>query len=92
MTSSTLTSKNQTTIPKAVIDALKLKPSDKIDYHIAPDGRVVLSARTASLGEVEEKLAALRRAAPARTQPASLGEMDQGIRDAVSRSHRKSFS
>ena len=39
MSQSTLTSKSQTTIPKAVIEALNLRPSDQLVYEIEVDGR-----------------------------------------------------
>ncbi len=38
---SKLTAKNQTTIPKAVVEALQIKPSSLLLYEIEPDGRVV---------------------------------------------------
>ena len=45
---SRLTRKNQTTIPKAVVEALGMKPSDRLVYEIEDD-RVVVTARTGSL-------------------------------------------
>ncbi len=45
---STLTSKNQTTIPKAVVAALKISPSAILTYEIEPDGSVRLTAKTAT--------------------------------------------
>jgi antitoxin PrlF len=56
VTHSTLTSKNQTTIPKAVIEALKLQPSDQLVYEIEPDGRVLLSAKTGTFASVAAEL------------------------------------
>jgi AbrB family looped-hinge helix DNA binding protein len=38
----TLTAKGQLTIPKRVRDRLGVKPGSKIDFDLAPDGRVVL--------------------------------------------------
>ncbi|MFM7830662.1 MAG: type II toxin-antitoxin system PrlF family antitoxin, partial [Planctomycetaceae bacterium] len=40
---SKITSKNQTTIPKAVVQALQIKPSSLLMYEIEPGGRVVLT-------------------------------------------------
>ena len=57
VTHSTLTSKNQTTIPKAVIEALKLRPSDRLVYEIEADGRVLLSAKTGTFASVAAELA-----------------------------------
>lgn len=67
MTSSTLTSKHQTTIPKAVVEALKLRPSDQLVYEIDPDGRVILSAKTGSFQQVAEVLKNKRVKPPTRT-------------------------
>jgi bifunctional DNA-binding transcriptional regulator/antitoxin component of YhaV-PrlF toxin-antitoxin module len=47
MTTSTLTAKNQTTIPKEVVKALGLGPSAQLVYEIE-DGRVILTAKTAT--------------------------------------------
>ena len=67
MTHSTLTSKNQTTIPKAVIKALNLRPTDQLIYEIEPDGRVMLSAKTGTFASVAEELAPKGRKSGART-------------------------
>ncbi len=40
--STTVTSKGQVTIPKAVRDRLNIKPGNAVDFELAPDGRVVL--------------------------------------------------
>jgi antitoxin PrlF len=40
--STTVTSKGQVTIPKAVRDRLSLKPGSMVDFELADDGRVVL--------------------------------------------------
>ena len=39
---STLTSKGQATIPKAVREHLHLKPGDRVKFFLHPDGTVVL--------------------------------------------------
>ncbi len=39
-----LTAKNQITVPKAVQLALGVKPGQKIDYDIKPDGTVIMFA------------------------------------------------
>jgi antitoxin PrlF len=79
MNQSTLTSKNQTTIPKAVIEALKLKPSDQLVYEIEPDGRVVLTAKTGTFASVAETLSRKRRSGPAR----SVEEMKEAVKAAA---------
>jgi antitoxin PrlF len=40
---STVTSKGQVTIPKAVRDLLGIGPGSRIDFERAPDGRIVLT-------------------------------------------------
>lgn len=67
MMHSTLTSKNQTTIPKAVIKALNLMPSDRLVYEIEPDGRVLLSAKTGTFAGVAAALAHKAKPGSART-------------------------
>jgi AbrB family looped-hinge helix DNA binding protein len=39
----TVTSKGQVTIPKAVRDRLNLKPGNAVDFELTPDGQVVLT-------------------------------------------------
>lgn len=51
MTTSTLTRKNQTTIPRAVVKALGLVPSAQLVYEIEGD-RVVLTAKTATFASL----------------------------------------
>ncbi len=67
MTQSTLTSKNQTTIPKAVVEALNLRPSDQLVYEIEADGRVILSAKTGTFASVAASLARKPPSRPARS-------------------------
>ena len=56
MTRSTLTSKHQTTIPKVIVETLKLRASDQLIYEIEADGRVLLTAKTGSFASVAEHL------------------------------------
>ena len=76
MNQSTLTSKNQTTIPKAVIEALKLKPTDQLVYEIEPDGRVLLSAKTGTFASVAASLPRKPRSGPAK----SVDEMKAAVK------------
>jgi AbrB family looped-hinge helix DNA binding protein len=46
MPSSTITSKGQTTIPKAIRDYLKLQPGNRIDYVVDETGKVVIEPAT----------------------------------------------
>jgi antitoxin PrlF len=41
MPTATLTSKGQTTIPREVREFLKLKPGDKLEFRLMPDGQTV---------------------------------------------------
>ena len=41
MPTATMTSKGQTTIPREVRDFLKLKPGDKLEFRLKPDGQTV---------------------------------------------------
>ena len=67
MPQSTLTSKNQTTIPKAVIEALNLRPSDQLVYEIEANGRIILSAKTSTFASVVASLSRKPTTGPART-------------------------
>ena len=42
MATATLTSKGQTTIPREVREFLKLKPGDKMEFKLSPDGQTVI--------------------------------------------------
>jgi antitoxin PrlF len=73
MSTSTLTSKGQTTIPKDVRKRLNLHPGDRLEFVIDEDGRVlVLSASI----DASESAGMLKP--PART--VSVEEMNRAIR------------
>ncbi|HEY1052439.1 MAG TPA: type II toxin-antitoxin system PrlF family antitoxin [Prosthecobacter sp.] len=84
---STLTSKNQTTIPKKVVEALQLKPSATLHYEVEEDGRVVLTAKTGTFAGLADRFPKKRRA-----QPASLEEMDAAIRAGAVKRFKKAVS
>ena len=71
---SKLTSKNQTTIPKVVVEALQIKPSSLLMYEIEPDGRVVLTAKSATFEDLAETFPAKRPRKPV---------SDERLKDAV---------
>lgn len=84
MLTSTLTSKNQTTIPKAVVEALGLAPSDQLVYEIEADGRVTLTAKAATFAGLAGSFA--RKPRP---KARSLEEIDAAVRNrAAARFHR----
>ena len=61
MSTSTLTSKGQTTIPKEIRDGLGLKPSDYIHYTLLSDGTVIMRAKKRSIRELYGALHKPRR-------------------------------
>ncbi len=73
---STLTSKNQTTIPKAIVDALNLRPSDQLVYEIEEDGRIILSAKTGTFASVAASLQHKKSKGPA----CSVDEMKSAVK------------
>lgn len=75
--SSTLTSKGQTTIPKEVREYLHLKPGDRMEFVIEPDGRVVLLPATLDVIELKGIL-------PTSARPVTLEEMDEAIAQGAS--------
>jgi hypothetical protein len=88
MIHSTLTSKNQTTVPKAVVAALKLKPSSQLVYEIGADGRVVLTAKTETFASVAADLP--KR--PKRKAVPSIGDMDRAIKEMAVKRYSRSQS
>lgn len=88
MTQSTLTSKNQTTIPKAVIEVLNLRPSDQLVYEIEEDGRIILTAKTGTFASVAASLS--RKAKPGRTR--SVDEMKAAVKAMARKRHLRSKS
>ncbi len=78
MSTSTLTSKGQTTIPKAVRRHLGLKPGDKIRFLVEDDGRVVVLPATLHLRD-------LRGSLPKPSKPVSVERMTQTIRERAGR-------
>jgi AbrB family looped-hinge helix DNA binding protein len=73
MSTSTLTSKGQTTIPKDVRKRLNLHPGDRLEFVIDEDGRVVVLAASIDASELAGML---KRPA----KPVTVAEMDQAIR------------
>ena len=85
---STLTSKNQTTIPKAIVDALGLKPSAKLVFEITDDGQLLVHVKQ---GRLADLAGAFRHCGKRRKQPATLEEMDAGIRRAAGDAYLRSI-
>lgn len=51
MSTATLTSKGQTTIPKDIRDGLSLKAGDKLDFHMLSNASASLRVRRGSLDD-----------------------------------------
>ncbi len=81
---SILTSKGQTTIPKKVRDALKLKTGDRLEFIIESEGRVILRPATSDLIALDGLLD--RSSTPA----VSVEAMDEAVEEAVSQSFHES--
>lgn len=78
MSTSTLTSKGQTTVPKAVRQHLGLKPGDKIRFLVEDDGRVVMLPATLHIRD-------LRGSLPKPPKPVSVEQMNAAIRKRAGR-------
>ncbi len=79
MPHSTLTSKGQTTIPKAIRRHLGLKPGDKIRFLVEDDGRVIVLPATLHLRD-------LRGSLPKPSKPVTVEQMSEIIRKRAGRS------
>jgi antitoxin PrlF len=77
----TLSSKNQTTIPKPVREHLKLKPGDKFKFFILPDGDVVILPL--------KPITALKGILPKRAKPLTQEEIDAGIEEGALARYRR---
>lgn len=73
MSTSTMTSKGQTTIPKDIRKRLNLHPGDRLDFIVEEDGRVVVLPASVDASE----LAGILKPP---TKPVSVAEMNQAIR------------
>lgn len=73
MSTATLTSKGQTTIPKDIRDFLRLSPGDKLDFIVDPEGRVILRPATMDARALRGLLYRKGR------KPVTLDEMDEAI-------------
>jgi AbrB family looped-hinge helix DNA binding protein len=78
MPSTTLTSKGQVTIPKAVRDELGLRVGDKVAFRVLEDGTVVVEPETVDLLDLANILKPNRKGI-------TIAEMDEVIRTAAAR-------
>jgi len=81
MSESTVTSKGQITIPKAVRERLQLEPGDRVYFDVREDGAVILKPRNRPLehlfGMLKGKSARRRSLKIEEMNPASLDETDE---------------
>jgi bifunctional DNA-binding transcriptional regulator/antitoxin component of YhaV-PrlF toxin-antitoxin module len=61
MVALTLTAKNQLTLRKEVVKHLGLKPGDKVEANLRPDGRVELTAVKPRTGKISDVFGILKR-------------------------------
>ena len=73
MSTATITSKGQTTIPKEVRDRLHLKAGDRVEFVVRDDGTALMVPATVSV-------ASLRGMLTPPATPVTLEEMDRAIR------------
>lgn len=76
----TLSSKNQTTIPKAVREYLHLKPGDRFRFFFQPDGAVVILPRVPT--------SRLKGSLAKRSRPVSVDAMSAAIEAGATRRFR----
>lgn len=51
-TTTTLTSKGQVTVPRAIRERMALKPGDKIQFSLLSDGTLIIRPKTRRLSEL----------------------------------------
>jgi AbrB family looped-hinge helix DNA binding protein len=74
MPSTTVTTKGQVTIPKAVRDELGLKEGDRVAFRVLEDGTVIVEPETIDLSE-------LRGVFKPKKKGVSIADMDEAIRE-----------
>ena len=74
MSQTTLTTKGQVTIPKAVRDQLDLKAGDRVDFIVTAAGEAVIRRVSRSVEEVKGMLAHRTRL------PVTIEQMDEAVR------------
>ena len=77
----TVTSKGQVTIPKAMRDQLNLAPGDKVKFFLQPDGRLVILPKL--------PITALKGMVRPIGRPVSLEEMDAAIAKGATRRFKR---
>ena len=78
MPTSTLTSKGQLTVPKAIRDRLGLHEGDRVEFRVTGEGQVVVEAGTVDLRD-------LRGTLKGEGRRVSVEEMEEAVRTAGTR-------
>ncbi len=81
MPTATLTSKGQMTIPKDIRDKLDLKPGDRVELSVLPDGRVLMTPTV--------PLASLAGILPKPKRAYTVEDMNAAIVEAVSGKYKR---
>jgi len=81
MPTATLTSKGQMTIPQEIRDKLELKPGDRVELNVLPDGRVLMTPTV--------PLASLAGILPKPKRAYTVEDMNTAIVEAVSRKYKR---
>ncbi|MDB6075877.1 MAG: prlF antitoxin for toxin YhaV toxin [Verrucomicrobiaceae bacterium] len=82
--SSTLTSKNQTTLPKAVVTLLGAKPASILAYEVLEDGAVLLTAKSNSFKDIADNFPKKKPA-----KPVTVADMEKAVMEGAARRLRK---
>jgi len=78
MTTTTLTSKGQLTLPKAIRDRLRLRVGDRLEVTLREDGVILMEPVTVDVSQLKGIL-------PAPAAPVSLEAMEEAIRQRAGR-------
>jgi antitoxin PrlF len=70
---STVTSKGQITIPKAIRDLLRLQAGHRVEFQVDRQGHVIMRAKNVDIRELKGILRSTRKA------PVSVEEMNEAI-------------
>ncbi|MCB1226036.1 MAG: hypothetical protein KDK99_09530 [Verrucomicrobiales bacterium] len=81
---STLTSKNQTTLPKAVVAALKAKPQTKLNFEVLEDNSVKITAKSATFLDLAGSFPKTRP-----KKPVTVEDMKEAVRQEAAKRFRK---
>ena len=82
----TVTSKGQVTIPKAILEAMSVRPGDRVRFTQREDGTVVVEPETV---DVRSLYGRFKRYAK---RPVSVEEMNEAIAEAAADRYRRATS